>query len=71
MESKSIILESSINFKTKEESEQYRKRDNARAFVEKMRRKRRKNEGGVRRRGEGGGGERGAWVGGRGGKICK
>lgn len=40
MESKSIILESSINFKTKEEYEQYRKRENARAFVEEMRRKR-------------------------------
>ena len=40
MESKSIILESSINFKTKEEYEQYRKRENTRAFVEEMRRKR-------------------------------
>lgn len=40
MENKSITLESSINFKTKEEYEQYRKRENARAFVEEMRRKR-------------------------------
>lgn len=39
MESKNIILESSINFKTREEYEKYRKREEARAFVEECRRK--------------------------------
>lgn len=41
MGSKSFTLESSINFKTKEEYEAYyRKRENVRAFIEEARRKR-------------------------------
>jgi hypothetical protein len=38
MESKSITLASSINFKTREEYEKYRKREDIRAFVEEFRR---------------------------------
>lgn len=38
MESKSITLESSINFATREEYEKYRKREEVRALVEEFRR---------------------------------
>jgi hypothetical protein len=38
MANRSITLESSINFETREEYEKYRKRENIRAFVEEYRR---------------------------------